>query len=67
MTPENVTACVSKFVEDEFAKMGTKLKMKLDWDNGGKPWAADPKHWNYAAAARATKVRFIDCNPCGMS
>jgi hypothetical protein len=55
-TPQNVDPLVIKYLEDEFAKLGSKNKMTIENLHGGKPWVADPKHWNYVAAAKATEV-----------
>jgi Cys-Gly metallodipeptidase DUG1 len=57
-TPELVDPLVAKYLETEFAKLGTKNKLVIDCQHGGKPWVADPDHWNYKAAAKATKVSF---------
>jgi len=55
-TPQNVDPLVIKYLEDEFAKLGSKNKMTIENLHGGKPWVADPKHWNYVAAAKATEA-----------
>jgi Cys-Gly metallodipeptidase DUG1 len=55
-TPEKVDPLVLKYLEDEFAKLGTKNKLTLENLHGGKPWVADYDHYNYAAAIRATLV-----------
>lgn len=57
MTPENVSPLVLKYLHEEFDKLGTKCKLDVEYLHGGKPWMADPTHWNYVAAAAATKVR----------
>ncbi|KAF8309686.1 CNDP dipeptidase [Clavulina sp. PMI_390] len=56
MTPENVDGKVFKYLQDEFAKLGSKNTLKLEQLHGGKPWVADPKHWNYEAARKATEA-----------
>jgi len=33
-----------------------KNKLKVENLHGGKPWVADPTHWNYVAAAKATEA-----------
>lgn len=43
-------------MEQEFAKLNSKNKLKIENLHGGKPWVADYKHWNYEAATRATEV-----------
>lgn len=55
-TPELVGPLVIKYLEAEFAKLGSKNKLAVECQHGGKPWVADPDHWNYKAAAKATKV-----------
>ncbi len=55
-TPDLVNPLVVKYLEAEFAKLGTKNKLVVECHHGGKPWVADPDHWNYQAAAKATKV-----------
>lgn len=39
------------------ANANTYFLRELELLHSGKPWMADWKHWNYAAAIRATKVR----------
>jgi len=56
MTPEKVDKLVIKYLEEEFAKLGTKNKLNVESLHGGKPWVANPDHWNYLAAARATEA-----------
>ena len=46
------------YVQQEFAKLNTKNKLKIENLHDGRPWVADYKHWNYEAARRATEVRF---------
>ncbi|ESK84268.1 glutamate carboxypeptidase [Moniliophthora roreri MCA 2997] len=55
-TPENVNPLVKKYIESEFAKLGTKNKCTLETDHGGKPWVADINHWNFEAAKAATRA-----------
>ncbi|CAL1717401.1 unnamed protein product [Somion occarium] len=55
-TPDDITKKVVSFIEDEFAKLKTKLKMKVEFVGGGKPWVADTNHWSYEAAKRATET-----------
>ncbi|KAN0062566.1 hypothetical protein ACQY0O_005098 [Thecaphora frezii] len=56
MTPDKVTELVTKYVEAEFAKIGSKNTMSIASEHGGKPWLADPNHWNYEAAIKATET-----------
>jgi len=55
-TPENVDPLVIKYLQDEFAKLGSKNTISVENLHGGKPWVEDYKHWNYEAAHRATEV-----------
>jgi hypothetical protein len=55
-TPENVNPLIEKYIHAEFAKLGSKNTLSLEFLHGGKPWVADPNHWSYAAAARATEA-----------
>lgn len=56
-TPESVNKLVVKYLEEEFAKLGSKNKLSFGPTQGGRPWLADINHWNFEAAKRATKVR----------
>lgn len=47
---------VEKYLKDEFAKLGSKNSLQVESLHGGKPWLEDWKHWNYAAAAKATEA-----------
>lgn len=55
-TPDNVEPLVETYVKAEFAKLNSKNKLTIENLHGGKPWIADPKHWNYEAAKKATEV-----------
>ncbi|KAI0822365.1 CNDP dipeptidase [Trametes gibbosa] len=55
-TPELVEALVVKHVKEEFVKLKSKNKLKIEKTHGAKPWATDYKHWNYEAARRATEA-----------
>ncbi|PWN43398.1 CNDP dipeptidase [Ceraceosorus guamensis] len=55
MTPDKVAELVIKHVQSEFKKLGSKNTMNIELANAGKPWLADPNHWNYAAAIKATE------------
>ena len=55
-TPENVDPLVSKYLQDEFGKLGSKNTFSVENFHGGKPWVENYKHWNYEAAHRATEV-----------
>lgn len=54
MKPEKVISLVQDYVQKEFAKLGSKNTIHIEGE-GGAPWYADPNHWNYVAAAKATK------------
>lgn len=53
---ENVDPLVINFLQYEFAKLNSKNTMVVENLHGGKPWLADPEHWNFVAAAKATEV-----------
>ncbi|CAG8633289.1 1506_t:CDS:10 [Ambispora leptoticha] len=55
MDPDKVTQLVTEFLDKEFAKLGSKNKMKLECIHDGKPWVANTDHWNYVAAAKAVE------------
>ncbi|KAG8733956.1 Cys-Gly metallodipeptidase [Ceratobasidium sp. 423] len=56
MTPENVDSLVIQYLESEFAKLNSKSKLTVENLHGGKPYLADPNHWNFVAAAKATQA-----------
>ncbi|GAA6001314.1 hypothetical protein JCM10207_006604 [Rhodosporidiobolus poonsookiae] len=56
LQPDEVNAIVTKFLEDEFAKLGSKNTLKVEALHGGKPWVASIDHWNYRAADAATQT-----------
>ena len=62
-TPDSVDPLVFKYLEDEFAKLSSKNKLSIENLHGGKPWMADPNHWNYVAAKKATEV----CAHCNLA
>jgi Cys-Gly metallodipeptidase DUG1 len=55
---ENVDGLVIKYLESEFAKLNSKNRMTVENLHGGKPYLADPNHWNFVAAAKATEVGY---------
>ncbi|KAK4173243.1 hypothetical protein QBC36DRAFT_336237 [Triangularia setosa] len=55
MEIDKTNECVIKYVEDVFKKLGSKNTMKVYPQHCGNWWVASPKHWNFAAAAKATK------------
>ena len=50
---------MTSYIESEFAKLNSKSTLTIENLHGGKPWVADHTHWNFEAAKRATKVRFL--------
>ncbi|CAG8623810.1 9488_t:CDS:10 [Paraglomus occultum] len=58
MDPERITELVTKYLNDEFAKLGTKNKMTVECIHAAKSWVSSPDHWNYVAAAKATETVF---------
>ncbi|TDL20649.1 CNDP dipeptidase [Rickenella mellea] len=55
-TPANVDPLVIAYIQSEFAKLNSKNKLSIENIHGGKPWLADPNHWNYVAAIKATEA-----------
>ena len=55
MDIDKTNACVQKFVEEQFAKLKSKNTMSMHPLHTGKWWVASPKHWNFAAAAKAVE------------
>ncbi|KAJ7210787.1 hypothetical protein GGX14DRAFT_624931, partial [Mycena pura] len=55
-TPDAVEPLVRKHLESEFAKLGSRNQLDVELLHSGKPWVADWKHWNYAAAIKATEA-----------
>lgn len=55
MEIEKTNECVYKYVQDVFNKLGSKNTMKVYAQHCGNWWVASPKHWNFAAAAKATE------------
>lgn len=47
---------VIKYVEEEFAKLGSKNKCKAELVHDGMYWVTDPHNWSFRAAAKATKA-----------
>jgi len=56
MVPADVDRLVIDYVQKCFAQLGSKNKVEVESLHGGKPWMADPNHWNYVAAAKATET-----------
>ena len=55
MDIDTTNKCVEKYVNEVFAKFGSKNTMKVWPQHCGKWWSASPKHWNFSAAAKATQ------------
>ncbi|PHH81973.1 hypothetical protein CDD82_7405 [Ophiocordyceps australis] len=55
METDKTNECVYKYVKDQFAKLKSKNTMEVFAQHTGNWWAASPKHWNFAAAAKATQ------------
>lgn len=55
MEIEKTNQAVFKYVEEQFAKLGSKNSMKVYEQHSGKWWVASPKHWNFSAAAKAVE------------
>lgn len=47
MDPDKVTACVEKYLKEEFAKLGSKNKLNIESLHGAKAWVSSPNHWNF--------------------
>ncbi|GAA5843892.1 hypothetical protein JCM3766R1_005955 [Sporobolomyces carnicolor] len=56
LTPDEVNVIVEKYLQDEFAKLGSKNTLKVEAHHGGKPWMASIDHWNFRAAHKATET-----------
>ncbi|KLO15516.1 CNDP dipeptidase [Schizopora paradoxa] len=55
-TPDNIDPLVISYIQSEFKKLGSKNTLIIENLHGGKPWMADPTHWNYVAATKATEA-----------
>ncbi|GAA6042108.1 hypothetical protein JCM8097_003112 [Rhodosporidiobolus ruineniae] len=55
LDPEQVNVDVEKYLQAEFAKLGSKNTLKIEALHGGKPWVTSIDHWNFEAAAKATE------------
>jgi Cys-Gly metallodipeptidase DUG1 len=47
MDPDKITACVEKFLKEEFTKLGSKNKLHVECLHGAKSWVSSPNHWNF--------------------
>lgn len=55
MELDEVTRLVKAHIEKETKKLGTNNTVEVSLIHDGKWWVADPDHWNFRAAARATE------------
>ena len=55
MTTDNTAKITLDFLNQTFASLGSKNTMKVEMLHAGKPWYSNPDHWNFRAAAAATK------------
>lgn len=55
MEIDKTNAFVYKYVEEQFAKLGSKNTLKVYAQHTGNWWVASPKHWNFSAAAKAVE------------
>ncbi|KAG0328794.1 hypothetical protein BGZ99_004458 [Dissophora globulifera] len=58
MIPEKIDALVVKYINEEFAKLGSKNQVNVECHHAGKPWVASFEHPNYVAAAQAVERVF---------
>lgn len=49
LTPDDVNELVQKYLNEEFAKLGSKNTFKVEMLSGGMPWVASIDHWNFRA------------------
>ena len=55
-TPKRIEELVTQHINDKFASLKSPNKLEIKSLHGAKPWLSNPKHPNFAAAARATKI-----------
>lgn len=55
MDIDKTNEAVYRYVNEQFAKLGSKNNMKVFAQHCGKWWVASPKHWNFSAAAKAVE------------
>ena len=53
-----VNEAVYKYINEVFAKLGSKNKINTFCQHDGKWWVASPNHWNFRAASKAVKQVF---------
>lgn len=54
--PKDIISKVENYIRDEFQKLNSPCKMKIECLHSGKPWVSDTNHWNYEAAKKATRM-----------
>jgi len=51
--PKDITRLVETYVKAEFAKLGSKNRLKIACIHDGRSWVTDPEHYSYTAATKA--------------
>ncbi|KAF2403762.1 CNDP dipeptidase [Trichodelitschia bisporula] len=55
MEIDEVNKLVIKYLDEQFAKLGSKNSYKTVVQHAGKWWVASPAHWNFTAAGKAVE------------
>lgn len=55
LTVDETNKLVEDYLQAEFKKLGSKNRLKVVSNHGGEPWIADPNHYSYRAAHKATQ------------
>jgi len=53
--PEEIKELVTKYINQEFSKLGSKNAIKVESLHGAKAWLSDPNHPNYLAGKKAVE------------
>lgn len=53
--PEEIKNLVTKYINEEFSKLGSKNQIKVESLHGAKSWLSDPNHPNYVAGKKAVE------------
>lgn len=53
--PTRIGELVTQHLQNKFASLNSPNKIEVQLQHGAKAWLSDPKHPNFAAAARATE------------
>uniref|UniRef100_A0A7S4A918 Peptidase M20 dimerisation domain-containing protein n=1 Tax=Pseudo-nitzschia australis TaxID=44445 RepID=A0A7S4A918_9STRA len=61
--PKEIEELVTKHLRNEFAKLGSPNKIKVELHHGAHPWLSDPNHPNFEAAARAIELVYGGTKP----